>query len=223
MSRDKKDHSAFFLYLLLSIAGVIIYLGMYKMQPSQSTEFSSHLESGQSHSGDHSKLGSGESQEEELKRINQHLFLQAQKQELERMKQNIQNHQSAPDIQRKQDSERELLTGKGVHFETDLRQKKIQRDTGRPDKPIEIKELHQVVAAELARQNLKIKKSEIVQDNYAEAYVQYARKQGYDVKLQRSGDHYIVESVTPLRQPGSEIDQEDLIDSNDIPEEQGAQ
>ncbi len=222
MSQEKKDHSAFLLYLFLGIAGVIIYFGMYRLQSNQSTEFSSHLETTEVLSEDHSKLGGG-SQEEELKRINRHLFLQAQKQELERMKQNIQNHQSAPDIQRKHDTERELLTGKGVQFETDLRQKKIQRDTGRPDKPIEIKELHQVVTAELARQNLKIKKSEIVQDNYADAYIQYARQQGYEVKLQRSGDHYIVESVTPLRQPGSENEQEDLLDSEGIPEEQGAQ
>lgn len=223
MAKEKKDHSAFLLYLFLGALGVIIYFGMFKLQSTETTEFSSHLESTNSNSAKNSKMDANAYEQEELKRINRHLFLQAQKQELERMKQNIQNHQSAPDIQRKQDSERELLTGKGVQFETDLRQKKIQRDTGRPDKPIEIKELHQVVAAELARQNLKIKKSEIVQDNYAEAYVQYARKQGYDVKLQRSGDHYIVESVTPVRQPGSEIDQEDLIDSNEIPEEQGAQ
>lgn len=222
MSRSNKDHSVFLFYLILFGIGFSVYFGMYKLNNTVgTTEFSSHLDS--ANGSFQQNNGQAPSEKEELKRINNHLFLQAQKQELERMKQNIQNHKTAPDIHLQRDSERQLLTGKGVQFDVDLRQKKMQRDTGRPEKPIEIKELHQVVLAEVARKNLQIKKSEIVQDNYAESYIRYAREQGYDVKLQRMGDHYIVESIMPLRVPNSDHIKNEMDDTNDEPEDQGAQ
>lgn len=135
--------------------------------------------------------------------VNKHLWMTSKAQELAQDRMKAQNEYTNPQVgdsiwPQGQPPQKQL----GVDHSADTNENTAFQDLNRYRKDLRVQTPDHVIQAQISDENRRREYEEAYRAEYAKQFVENARRNGYDVRL---NEDYVVISVRPIRNPSGEL------------------
>lgn len=186
--RSEKDKSKSILLLALLLAGAAFFyfIGIQNSGPkSKPRDSSSHISAYSAQAND---------------MVNKHLALTSKSLELQEKKRKFENQFSMPQLGDSIIDDPSRDKDMGVDHSADANEDNAYQDLNRYPREIRATDPDRIIRNQIAEQDLAVGYENAYREEYARQFIENARKNGYEVKL---NSDYVVISVRKIRTPSN--------------------